>query len=168
MDVAAEWASWNADLTRTVPVNGRFTDRQRDVYNAVLRVFRGSCEILRPGITPLAWREQTVDMMEAELIGLGLIDAEEAKQQDPKEKPLVKKYYMHGIGHHLGLDVHDVHPPHETVAEGMVFTVEPGIYIREENMGVRLENDIVIGKDKNIDMFANIPIEAEEIEDLMN
>lgn len=168
MDVGAEWANWNADMTRTVPVNGRFTDRQRDVYNAVLRVFRGSCDILRPGVTPLQWRERTVDLMEEELIKLGLIDADEAKQQDPKEKPLVKKYFMHGIGHHLGLDVHDVHPPYETVAEGMVFTVEPGIYIREENMGIRLENDIVIGKDKNIDLFANIPIETEEIEELMN
>ncbi len=168
MDVAAEWANWNADMTRTIPVNGRFTDRQRDVYNAVLRVFRGSCDILRPGVTPLEWRKRTVDLMEAELIGLGLIDAEEAKQQDPDEKPLVKEYFMHGIGHHLGLDVHDVHPPHEPVAPGMVFTVEPGIYIPEESMGIRLENDIYIGEDKNIDLFANIPIESEEIEELMN
>lgn len=168
MDVAAEWANWNADMTRTIPVNGRFTDRQRIVYNAVLNVFRGSCDILRPGITPLQWREQTVEMMEAELIRIGLIDAEDAKNQDPVEKPLVKKYFMHGIGHHLGLDVHDVHPPNEPVAEGMVFTVEPGIYIREENMGIRLENDIVIGKDRNIDLFENIPIEADEIEELMN
>ncbi len=168
MDVAAEWANWNADMTRTIPVNGRFTDRQRDVYNAVLAVFRGSCDILRPGITPLEWRKQTVDMMEEQLIKIGLVDAAAAKEQDPEEKPLVKKYFMHGIGHHLGLDVHDVHPPNEPVAEGMVFTVEPGIYIREENMGVRLENDIVIGKDRNIDLFDNIPIEAEEIEELMN
>ena len=168
MDVAAEWANWNADLTRTIPVNGRFTERQRAVYDAVLRVFRGSCDILRPGIKPLEWRKQTVDLMEEELIRIGLIDAAAAKDQDPIEKPLVKKYFMHGIGHHLGLDVHDVHPPEEPVREGMVFTVEPGIYIREENMGIRLENDIVIGKDKNVDLFANIPIEAEEIEDLMN
>ena len=168
MDVAAEWANWNADMTRTVPINGRFTDRQRDVYNAVLRVFRGACDILRPGMTPDDWRKQTVDLMEVELIGLGLIDADEAKTQDPADKVLVKKYFMHGVGHHLGLDVHDVHPPHQPVAEGMVFTVEPGIYIREENMGIRLENDIYIGKDQNIDLFENIPIEAEEIEDLMN
>lgn len=91
--------------------------------------------------------------MEEQFIKLDLIDAEEAKQQDPKEKPLVKKYFMHGIGHHLGLDMHDVHPLHEPVAEGMVFTVEPGIYIREENMGIRLENEVVIGKDKKIDLF---------------
>lgn len=168
MDVAAEWANWNADMTRTVPVKGRFTDRQRDVYNAVLRVFRGATDILRPGMTPNRWRKETVDLMEVELIKLGLIDADEAKDQDPEEKALVKKYFMHGVGHHLGLDVHDVHPPHEPVAEGMVFTVEPGIYIREESLGVRLENDILIGADRNIDLFENIPIEADEIEELMN
>lgn len=168
MDVGAEWANWNADMTRTVPVNGRFTERQRAVYDAVLRVFRGSCDILRPGRTPTEWRDQTIELMEAELIGLGLIDAQEAKNQDPVEKPLVKKYYMHGIGHHLGLDVHDVAPPHEPVAPGMVFTVEPGIYIREENLGVRIENDILIGKDANIDLFKDIPVEADEIEELMN
>lgn len=168
MDVGAEWANWNADMTRTIPVNGRFSPRQRDVYNAVLRVFRQSCDILRPGITELDWRKQTIDFMEVELIKLGLVDAQAAKEQDPDDKTLVKKYFMHGIGHHLGLDVHDVHPPYEPVAEGMVFTVEPGIYIPEENLGVRLENDILIGKDRNLDLFENIPIEADEIEQLMN
>lgn len=168
MDVGAEWANWNADMTRTVPVNGRFTDRQKAVYNAVKRVKEGCTDILRPGLTPKEWRDHTIELMEAELIGLGLIDAKEAKEQDPEEKPLVKKYYMHGIGHHLGLDVHDVAPPHEPVREGMVFTVEPGIYIREENLGVRLEDDVLIGKDENINLFKNIPIEVEEIEELMN
>ncbi len=168
MDVGAEWANWNADMTRTVPVNGRFSPRQRDVYDACLSVFKGSCDILRPGITPKEWADQTIEMMEVALIGIGLIDVKEAKEQDPLTKPLVKKYYMHGIGHHLGLDVHDVCPPHEPVREGMVFTVEPGIYIREEGMGVRIENDILIGKDANIDLFKNIPVEAEEIEELMN
>lgn len=168
MDVAAEWAHWNADMTRTVPVNGRFTERQRTVYNAVLRVFRESCAILRPGITPKEWQEQTVQMMEGALVDIGLIDGKEAREQDPVEKPLVKKYFMHGIGHHLGLDVHDVAPPNEPVAEGMVFTVEPGIYIRDENLAVRLENDIVIGADANVDLFDKIPIEADEIEDVMN
>lgn len=168
MDVGAEWANWNADMTRTVPVNGRFTDRQRAVYDAVLRVKCGSADFLRPGVTPKEWRDHTVELMEAELIGLGLIDAGEAKQQDPEDRPLVKKYYMHGIGHHLGLDVHDVGPPHEPVREGMVFTVEPGIYIREENLGIRLEDDILIGKDANLNLFKGIPIEADEIEELMN
>jgi Xaa-Pro aminopeptidase len=168
MDVGAEWANWNADMTRTVPVNGRFTKRQRDVYNAVLKVQRGSADFLRPGVTQKEWREHTIELMEVELIGLGLIDAAEAKKQDPNDRKLVKKYYMHGIGHHLGLDVHDVGDLHEPVKEGMVFTVEPGIYIREENLGVRLEDDIVIGKEENVNLFKNIPIEVDEIEELMN
>ncbi len=168
MDVGAEWANWNADMTRTVPVNGRFTERQRAVYEAVLRVQRGSADFLGPGVTPKEWRDHTVELMEAELIGLGLIDAKEAKEQDPGERPLVKKYYMHGIGHHLGLDVHDVCPPHEPVREGMVFTVEPGIYIREENLGVRLEDNLLIGREANLNLFKNFPIEADEIEELMN
>ena len=105
--------------------------------------------------------------MEEELISLGLIDPEEAKAQDDS-KPLVKKYFMHGTSHHLGLDVHDVAPVEEPVAEGMVFTIEPGIYIREENLGIRLENDVLIQKDSNLDLMANIPIEADEIEALMN
>ena len=166
MDVAAEYAGWNSDLTRTVPVNGRFTPRQRQVYDAVLRVVRGANAILRPGIRILDYQKQVIEMMEGELIGLGLIDAKAAKAQGP-DKPLVKKYFMHGTSHHLGVDVHDVFPPHEPVAEGMVFTIEPGIYIREENLGVRLENDVLIGKDANLDLMANIPIEADEIEALM-
>lgn len=168
MDVGAEWANWNADMTRTVPVNGRFTDRQRDVYNAVLRVQRGSSDFLRPGVTAQEWRDHTIELMEVELIGLGLIDATAAKEQDPNNRHLVKKYYMHGVGHHLGLDVHDVGDLHAPVKEGMVFTVEPGIYIREENLGVRLEDDIVIGRDENVNLFKNIPIEADEIEEIMN
>ena len=166
LDVAAEYAGWASDLTRTVPVNGKFTKRQREVYDAVLRVFRGADDILRPGITPMDYQNQTVEMMERELVDLGLFTAKEAKEQGP-DKPLLKKYYPHSTSHHMGLDVHDVAPPHEVVAEGMVFTIEPGIYIREEGFGVRLENDFLIGKDKNIDLMANIPIEAEEIEALM-
>jgi Xaa-Pro aminopeptidase len=167
MDVAAEYAGWASDLTRTVPVNGKFTKRQRDVYNAVLRVFRGANDILRPGNTPMEYQKEVVELMERELVNLGLFTAKEASEQGP-EKLLVKKYFMHGTSHHLGLDVHDVSPPHEPFAEGMVFTIEPGIYIREEGLGVRLENDLVIGKDGNIDLMGNIPIEADEIEALMN
>jgi Xaa-Pro aminopeptidase len=166
MDVAGEYAGWNSDLTRTVPVNGRFTPRQRQVYDAVLRVLRGANEILRPGLRPADYQQQTVAMMERELIGLGLIDATAAKAQGP-DKPLVKKYFMHGTSHHLGLDVHDVFPPHEPFAVGMVFTIEPGIYIREEGLAVRLENDVLIGTDANFDLMGNIPIEADEIEALM-
>jgi Xaa-Pro aminopeptidase len=166
MDVAAEYAGWASDLTRTVPANGKFSKRQRDVYNAVLRVFRGANDILRPGNTPMEYQKQVVELMERELVGLRLFTAKEAREQGP-DKALVKKYFMHGTSHHLGLDVHDVAPPHQPFAEGMVFTIEPGIYIREEALGVRLENDFVIGKDKNFDLMGKIPIEAEEIEQLM-
>lgn len=167
LDVAAEYGGWASDLTRTIPVNGKFTPRQRDVYNAVLRVFRGANDILRPGNTPMEYQQQVIELMERELVHLGLFSAKEAQAQGP-EKLLVKRYFMHGTSHHLGLDVHDVCPPHEPFAEGMVFTIEPGIYIREESMGVRLENDVVIGKDKNFDLMHNIPIEVEELEELMN
>ena len=167
LDVAAEYAGWASDLTRTIPVNGRFTKRQRDVYNSVLRVLRGANEILRPGNTPMQYQKQVIELMEEELIHLKLIDAKEAKNQGP-DKALVKKYFMHGTSHHLGLDVHDVAPPHQPFQEGMVFTIEPGIYIREEGLGVRLENDVVIGKDSNFDLMGKIPIEADEIEELMN
>jgi Xaa-Pro aminopeptidase len=167
LDVAAEYAGWNADLTRTIPVNGKFTPRQRDVYNAVLRVLRATNDLLRPGNTPSKLQKQVVELMKQELIDLGLIDAEEAKAQGP-ENPLVARYFMHGISHHLGLDVHDVAPPNEPFAPGMVFTIEPGIYIREEGLGVRLENDVLIGEKENIDLMASIPIEVDEIEILMN
>ena len=167
MDVAAEYGGWASDLTRTVPVNGKFSRRQRDVYQAVLRVFRGANEILRPGNTPMEYQRDVLELMERELIGLGLFSAKEAQSQGA-DKALVKKYFMHGTSHHLGLDVHDVSPPHEPFAEGMVFTIEPGIYIREEGLGVRLENDVLIGKDRNFDMMATIPIEVDEIEELMN
>ena len=167
LDVAAEYAGWASDLTRTIPVNGRFTPRQRDVYNAVLRVMRGCNEILRPGNTPTEYQKQVIELMEKELIDLKLIDKKAAKEQGP-DKPLVKKYFMHGTSHHMGLDVHDVFPPHQPFGEGMVFTIEPGIYIREENMGIRIENDFVIGKNSNIDLMSKIPIEADEIEALMN
>lgn len=166
MDVAAEYANWNADMTRTIPVNGKFTDRQRDVYNSVLRVLRGANEILRPGIMMQDYQKQVIALMERELIHLGLIDEAEAAKQDDS-KPLVKKYFMHGTSHHLGLDVHDVYPPNTPVQVGMVFTIEPGIYIREENLGVRLEDDVVIGETENINLFKNVPIETDEIEALM-
>lgn len=166
MDVAAEYGGWASDLTRTVPVNGKFTKRQREVYESVLRVFHGANQVLRPGNTPMEYQKQVIELMERELVHLGLFSAKEARQQGP-DKALVKKYFMHGTSHHLGLDVHDVCPPHEPFAEGMVFTIEPGIYIREEALGVRLENDFLIGEKANIDLMARIPIEADEIETLM-
>jgi len=166
MDVASEYGNWNADMTRTIPVNGKFTDRQRAVYNSVLAVMRKCNDILRPGMMLVDYQKKAVGFMEEELIKLGLIDAEEASKQDDT-KPLVKRYFMHGTSHHLGLDVHDVSPANEPFAVGMVFTIEPGIYIPDENMGVRLENNYLIGKDENFDLMANIPIEADEIESLM-
>ncbi|MGB2402457.1 MAG: M24 family metallopeptidase, partial [Akkermansiaceae bacterium] len=123
-------------------------------------------DILRPGITPNDYQNQTINFVENELIALGLIDKEEAKQQDAS-KPLVKKYFMHSTSHHLGLDVHDVCPPDEPYAIGMVLTIEPGIYIPDEKIGIRLENNILIREADNLDLMANIPIEAEEIESLM-
>jgi Xaa-Pro aminopeptidase len=167
LDVAAEYAGWASDMTRTIPINGRFTKRQRDVYDAVLRVMRGANELLRPGRSPLDYQNGVIELVEGELVDLGLIDAKAAKEQGP-DKALVKKYFMHGTSHHLGLDVHDVAPPHEPYGEGMVFTIEPGIYIREEGFGVRLENNVLIGEHENFDLMRNIPIEAEEIEELMN
>lgn len=168
MDVAAEYANWNADMTRTIPVNGRFTKRQRAVYESVLSVMRQCNAILRPGITPKDYQHQVRLFMEKELIDLGLLDAKEAREQDREKLPLVNKYFMHGTSHHLGLDVHDVFPHQEPAREGMVFTIEPGIYIPEENLGVRLENDVLIGESENFDLMASVPIEADEIEELMN
>lgn len=167
LDVAAEYMNWQSDLTRTVPVNGRYTKRQKDVYNAVLRVFRAADGLMRPGNNPMDFQKQVIEVMEEELVGLGLFTAKEAKAQGP-DKALVKKYFMHGTSHHMGIDVHDVHGPNQTFEEGMCFTIEPGIYIREEGLGCRIENDVIIGKDKNLDLMANIPIEADEIEELMN
>jgi Xaa-Pro aminopeptidase len=167
LDVAAEYAGWASDLTRSVPVNGKFTKRQRSVYNAVLRVFRQANELLRPGNTPMNYQKQVIEIMERELVQLGLINAKDAREQGP-DKALVKKYFMHGTSHHLGLDVHDVCPYQEPFAPGMVLTIEPGIYIREEGLGIRLENDVLIGTDRNFDLMGNIPIEADEIEALMN
>ena len=166
IDAAAKYANYNADLTRSIPVNGRFTARQRDVYDAVLRVFRASCDLLRPGVLIREYQEKVAELMTGELIGLGLLDPKAVADQDP-EKPLYKKYFMHGTSHHLGLDVHDVPPSWQPIQAGMVFTVEPGIYIREEGFGIRLENDILIGETGNTDLMADIPIEADEIEALM-
>ncbi|SMD43543.1 Xaa-Pro aminopeptidase [Aquiflexum balticum DSM 16537] len=167
MDVGAEYGNYNADMTRTIPVNGRFTKRQREVYNAVLRVKRGAMNILRPGINIQDYHKEVGLMMQSELLELGLIDQTDIKNQDPKT-PAYKKYFMHGTSHHLGLDVHDVGTMHEPITPGMVFTVEPGIYIPKENLGIRLENNIVILEEGYFDLMRNIPIVAEEIEDLMN
>ena len=167
LDVGAEYGNYNADMTRTIPVNGRFSKRQREVYNAVLRVHRMAPQILRPGINIQEYHKEIGKIMEGELIGLGLLDQAEVSQQDPAQ-PLYKKYFMHGTSHHLGLDVHDVGTMYEPIVPGMVFTVEPGIYIPEEGIGIRLENNFVIQENGYLDLMKNIPIEPEEIEELMN
>ncbi len=166
MDVGAEFGNYNADMTRCVPVNGRFTPRQKEVYNAVLRVMRGAASILRPGVLLHEYHKEVGSLMEKELVDLKLITMDDIRNQDPAW-PAYKKYFMHGTSHFLGLDVHDVGDWTIPVQEGNVFTVEPGIYIREENLGIRIENNIVITRDGHTDMFASFPIEPEEIEALM-
>lgn len=167
LDVAAEYGNYNADLTRTIPVNGKFSPRQRQVYDAVLRAFKFAKSILVVGNLWDEYQQAVEKFIEEELIGLGLFTREEVEKQNP-EAPLFKKYFMHGVSHHLGLDVHDVWNKYRRFEAGMVFTIEPGIYIREEGLGIRLENNILITEDGNIDLMANIPIEADEIEALMN
>ncbi len=166
LDFGARQSNYNADLTRTIPVNGRFTKRQRSVYDAVLRVMRAATALLKPGVVLKDYQEQVGKIMEEELIKLRLLKTAEVRKQDP-DKPLYKKYFMHGTSHHLGLDVHDVGDTWRPVAPGMVFTVEPGIYIREEGIGVRLENDVLITKSGAVDLMEKVPVEIEEIEGLM-
>ncbi len=167
MDVGAEYGNYNADMTRTIPVDGRFTARQKAVYNAVLRVQREAMNILTVGTTIQDYHKEVGLIMQSELIGLGLLDQTDIKNQQP-DWPAYKKYFMHGTSHHLGLDVHDVGTMYGAVTPDMVFTVEPGIYIQEEGLGIRLENNIVIQENGYIDLMANIPIEVAHIEELMN
>ena len=167
LDVAAEYGNYASDLTRAIPVNGRFTPRQKQVYNAVLKVMRAAISMLVPGNTFDKYNRAVGELMTEELLQLGLITSDEVKNQKA-DSPAYKKYFMHGTSHFLGLDVHDVGFFHEPMEEGMVFTCEPGIYIREESLGIRLENDILITKSGPLDLMKNIPLEADEIEELMN
>jgi Xaa-Pro aminopeptidase len=167
MDFGAEYGNYNADLTRTIPVNGHFTKRQRDVYTSVLKVQREAMKMLVPGNTIPEYHKEVGKVMEIELLGLGLISKTDIKLQNPNNQAF-KKYFMHGTSHHLGLDVHDYGYPHMRMQPGMVFTVEPGIYIREENLGIRLENNVLITDKGMIDLTINIPIDPDEIEDLMS
>jgi Xaa-Pro aminopeptidase len=167
LDVAAAYANYNSDLTRTIPVSGKFTRRQKQVYNAVLRVMRAGIKGAVAGKLARDWQRESWDMMNEELLKLDLLKASDIKKQDP-ENPACRKYFMHGLGHPLGLDVHDVGFTTEPMAAGWVMTVEPGIYIAEEGIGVRLENDILITADGQVDLMADIPVEVEEIEALMS
>jgi len=166
LDFGADYANYAADLTRSIPVNGKFTNRQRDVYNAVLRVMRAATKMLVVGNVIPKYHEEVGKIMEEELIGLGLLNSAEVKKQDPKQ-PLYKKYFMHGTSHFLGLDVHDIGNRYEPMKAGNVFTCEPGIYIPEESLGIRIENDILITEKGPVDLMAKIPVEADEIEELM-
>ncbi len=166
-DFGAEYANYNADLSRSVPVNGKFTKRQKDVYNSVLHVMKEAKKMLVAGTIWNEYHEEVGKIMESELIKLGLLAKHDVAKQNPA-MPLYKKYFMHGTSHHLGLDVHDFASRYKPFEVGNILTCEPGIYIQEEGLGIRLENDILITKDGNIDLMADIPIEADEIEDIMN
>ncbi len=167
MDFGAEYANYASDLTRTIPANGRFSTRQKEVYNAVLRVMKQAKTMLKPGTILADYNKEVGKIMESELIGLKLLDKDKVQKQDP-ENPLYKKYFMHGTSHFMGIDVHDIGNRYAPMQVGNVFTCEPGIYIPEEKLGIRIENDILITEDGIIDLMADIPIEVEEIEDLMN
>ena len=168
MDIGAEYANYSSDMTRTIPVSGRFTDRQKAVYNAVNRVKNEATKLLVPGAF---WKEYHVEvgkLMTSELLGLGLIDKADVQNENP-DWPAYKKYFMHGTSHHIGLDTHDYGLLHEPIQANMVFTVEPGIYIPDEGFGIRLEDDVVVQESgEPFNLMRNIPIEAEEIEELMN
>ncbi|MBX2902426.1 MAG: aminopeptidase P N-terminal domain-containing protein [Chitinophagales bacterium] len=167
MDCAAEYANYCSDLTRTIPVNGKFSKRQKEVYNAVLSVHKQAVQLMKPGIQLFEFNKQIGEIMEGELIKLKLLKPTDVKKQD-KKNPLYKKYFPHGTAHFLGLNTHDVGSRYHKIPAGAVLTCEPGIYIREEKIGIRIENNILVTKDKPIDLMANIPIEADEIEAIMN
>ena len=168
LDVGAEYANYSSDLTRCLPVNGRFTARQKAVYNAVLHVKNEAQKLLVPGTIMAEYHKQVGALMEEQLVGLRLISMDDIKTQNP-DWPAYKKYFMHGTSHFLGLDTHDVGIWHEPISAGMVFTCEPGIYIPEEGLGIRLEDDLVVqASGAPFNLMGDIPIEAEAIEDLMN
>jgi Xaa-Pro aminopeptidase len=166
IDSGVDYANYASDMTRTIPVSGIFTPRQKQVYNAVLRVMKGAKLLLKPGVLLMEYQKQVGELMEKELVDLGLITLDDIKNQNP-EWPAYKKYFMHGTSHFLGIDVHDVGMRYEPMKAGMTFSCEPGIYIKEERIGIRLENEILITPNGCTDLMEHIPIEAEEIEWLM-
>ena len=166
MDFGAAYGGYNADLTRTVPVNGKFTKRQKEVYNACLHLHNYAKSILKPGISILKYTDKVGEEATKQFLKIGLLNKTDIKNED-KNNPAYRKYLYHGISHHLGIDVHDLGTRTAPIEPGMVFTVEPGIYIKEEAMGVRIENNVWITKTGNQDLFKNIPIKADEIENLM-
>jgi len=168
MDVAAEYANYSSDLSRTIPVNGRYTKRQRAVYDAVLCVKNEVTKLLVPGTLWAEYHKECGKIMTSELLGLGLLDKADVQNEDPKW-PAYKKYFMHGTSHHIGLNTHDYGELKAPMKANMVFTVEPGIYIPDEGFGIRIEDDVVIQeRGEPVNLMQDIPIEAEEIETLMN
>ncbi|KJD35283.1 X-Pro aminopeptidase [Tamlana sedimentorum] len=168
LDTAAEYANYSSDLTRTIPVSGTFTKRQKDVYNAVNNVKKEATKMLIPGTIWEDYHVEVGKIMTSELLGLGLLDKADVQNEDP-DWPAYKKYFMHGTSHHIGLDTHDYGILTDPMVPNMVFTVEPGIYIPDEGFGIRLEDDVVIQEQgEPINLMKNIPIEADEIEDIMN
>ena len=168
LDVGAEYANYSSDMTRMVPVSGRFNDRQKEVYNAVLRVKTEATKMLVPGTLWKQYHIEVGKIMTSELLGLGLIDKADVQNENP-DWPAYKKYFMHGTSHHMGLDTHDYGLLHEPMQANMVFTVEPGIYIPAEGFGIRIEDDMVIQeKGEAFNLMRNIPIEVDEIESIMN
>ncbi|MFM2387798.1 MAG: hypothetical protein RL660_2555 [Bacteroidota bacterium] len=166
MDFGAEYGNYCADLTRTIPVNGKFSKRQKEIYDACLAVHMYCAKILKPGINYMKYMDMVNAEMEKQLLKIGLISKQDIKNQDPAN-PAYRKYFYHGIGHHLGLDVHDIGTRTAPVKEGMVFTIEPGIYVEEEQVGVRIENNYWLTKTGSIDLFKGIPITTSEIEAYM-
>lgn len=166
MDIGAEYGNYASDLTRSIPVSGKFSPRQREVYESVLTVFKKAKAILRPGIIIADYHAKVGEFMTEELLKLGLLNQQDVDNENP-DWPAYKKYFMHGTSHYIGLDVHDVGNYYSPVEAGSVFTIEPGIYIREENLGIRLENDFLIGEHETIDLMAHIPLEADDIEAAM-
>ncbi|RZJ55194.1 MAG: Xaa-Pro dipeptidase, partial [Flavobacterium sp.] len=168
LDVAAEYANYSSDLSRTIPVSGRYSERQKEVYNAVLRVKKEATKMLVPGTLWKQYHIEVGKIMTFELLGLGLIDKADVQNENP-DWPAYKKYFMHGTSHHLGLDTHDYGLLAEPMKANMVFTVEPGIYIQQEGFGIRLEDNVVVQESgEPFNLMRNIPIEVEEIESLMN
>jgi Xaa-Pro aminopeptidase len=171
LDCGAEYGNYNADLTRTIPVNGRFSPRQREVYEAVLRVHKALKAMLVTGNNWLALQQASEELLTEEALKLGILTSEQVRAADSQNSPLprraIREFYPHGFGHHLGLDVHDVGNKYLPFAPGMVYTIEPGLYIREEGIGIRIENNVLITAEGNHDLMAHIPYEVDEIEALM-
>ncbi len=166
MDFGAEYANYASDLTRTVPVNGKFTKRQKQVYNSVLRIMKDATQLMVVGNTFSEYNREVRGLIERELLHLKLLSKHDIQKQDPAN-PVFRKYFMHGISHFMGLDVHDVGDKKKPFQNGMILTCEPGIYIPAENIGIRIENDILLSSKGPIDLMKSIPVEADEIEELM-